>query len=268
MEKSSTVVLAVQLAVIVIPPSKSTRGHVPQKKRILLEHQKMPAWAHSSKSTAAASSSVLPEMTSIKNEGNGIAGYLATAMERRLLVLETGIAPDDHQVFTDVEDMGDDRNKDTFKWDLSITDALLRDCSKLEGYKTGESQNVSVNLQACSVFLIWPNSVIAVAKELDHEKERSCEKQEGTSSVPEGKLVQGTGLTRTFSWALSSCCTAGNVGPTVCKEKNHGTQKTEVPLSENRRMLECSTILASVCFFGFFLMLNWTEIYICHVPVF
>lgn len=53
-------------------------------------------------------------MTSIKNEGNRIAGYLATAMEWSLSVLEAGIAPDDHQVLNDVEDMGDHRNKDTF----------------------------------------------------------------------------------------------------------------------------------------------------------
>lgn len=53
-------------------------------------------------------------MASIKNEGNGIAGYLATAMEWRLSVLKAGIAPDDHRVLTDVEDMGDHRNKNTF----------------------------------------------------------------------------------------------------------------------------------------------------------
>lgn len=32
----------------------------------------------------------------------------------RLSVLEAGIAPDDHQVLTDVEDMGDHKNKNTF----------------------------------------------------------------------------------------------------------------------------------------------------------
>lgn len=96
-------------------------------------------------------------------------------------MFEAGIVPDNYQVFTNVEDMGDHRNKDTFTCFVlfryhppmaltrglvqnlrpqggllydSIADALLRDCSKLEGYKTGESQNVSVNLQAaqCSSF--------------------------------------------------------------------------------------------------------------------
>lgn len=33
--------------------------------------------------------------------------------------------------------------------------------------------------------------MIAVAKELDHKKERICEKQEGTSSVPEGSGCRG-----------------------------------------------------------------------------